>query len=196
MPSQYILVTPGSEVFKPYDKKRDCYEQLTNFMKLPTRGKICALYGLRRTGKTVMMEQCIAELPEEEKQKSAYLLCLNGCDMLEVRRVMEPLYEKGTRNFFIDEITAVTDFQKYGNVLSDYFSAKGAKVIIAGTDSLGIMLAESDILYDRIQMIHTKTVKLYIFSFCNLFIFTFIIIYFAPTLFLFFLHIFSHSSCE
>lgn len=56
MPSQYILVTPGSEVFKPYDKKRDCYEQLTNFMKLPTRGKICALYGLRRTGKTVMME--------------------------------------------------------------------------------------------------------------------------------------------
>lgn len=84
MPSQYILVTPGSEVFKPYDKKRDCYEQLTNFMKLPTRGKICALYGLRRTGKTVMMEQCIAELPEEEKQKSAYLLCLNGCDMLEV----------------------------------------------------------------------------------------------------------------
>lgn len=164
MPSQYILVTPGSEVFKPYDKKRDCYEQLTNFMKLPTRGKICALYGLRRTGKTVMMEQCIAELPEEEKQKSAYLLCLNGCDMLEVRRVMEPLYEKGTRNFFIDEITAVTDFQKYGNVLSDYFSAKGAKVIIAGTDSLGIMLAESDILYDRIQMIHTSHVPYAEFS--------------------------------
>lgn len=72
---------------------------------------------------------------------------------------MEPLYENGTRNFFIDEITAVTDFQKYGNVLSDYFSAKGAKVIIAGTDSLGIMLAESDILYDRIQMIHTSILK-------------------------------------
>ena len=90
--------------------------------------------------------------------------CLNGCDMLEIRRVMEPLYENGTRNFFIDEITAVTDFQKYGNVLSDYFSAKGAKVIIAGTDSLGIMLAESDILYDRIQMIHTSHVPYAEFS--------------------------------
>lgn len=77
---------------------------------------------------------------------------------------MEPLYENGTRNFFIDEITAVTDFQKYGNVLSDYFSAKGAKVIIAGTDSLGIMLAESDILYDRIQMIHTSHVPYAEFS--------------------------------
>ena len=113
MPSLYIMVTPGSEVFEHYDQKRDCYEQLTNFMNLPTHGKICALYGLRRTGKTVMMEQCIAELPEEEKQKSAYLLCLNGCDMLDVRRVMEPLYAKCTRNFFIYEITAVTDFQKY-----------------------------------------------------------------------------------
>lgn len=30
---------------------------------------------------------------------------------------MEPLYENGTRNFFIDEITAVTDFQKYGVVV-------------------------------------------------------------------------------
>lgn len=164
MYSQYIMVTPGSKVFGPYHEKRDCYEQLINFMKLHTHGKICALYGLRRTGKTVMMEQCIAELPEEEKQKSAYLLCLNGCDMLEIRRVMEPLYENGTRNFFIDEITAVTDFQKYGNVLSDYFSAKGAKVIIAGTDSLGIMLAESDILYDRIQMIHTSHVPYAEFS--------------------------------
>ena len=49
MPSQYIMVTPGSEVFEHYDQKRDCYEQLTNFMNLPTHGKICALYGLRRT---------------------------------------------------------------------------------------------------------------------------------------------------
>lgn len=74
MYSQYIMVTPGSKVFGPYHEKRDCYEQLINFMKLHTHGKICALYGLRRTGKTVMMEQGIAELPEEEKQKSAYLL--------------------------------------------------------------------------------------------------------------------------
>ena len=49
-----------------------------------------------------------------------------------------------------------------GNILFSY--AKGAKVIIAGTDSLGIMLAESDILYDRIQMIHTSHVPYAEFS--------------------------------
>lgn len=80
-------------------------------MKLHTHGKICALYGLRRTGKTVMMEQGIAELPEEEKQKSAYLLCLNGCDMLEIRRVMEPLYENGTRNFSLMKLRPSRTFK-------------------------------------------------------------------------------------
>ena len=32
MPSQYIMVTPGSEVLQHYDLKRDSYEQLTYFM--------------------------------------------------------------------------------------------------------------------------------------------------------------------
>mgnify|MGYP000137477355 CR=1 FL=1 len=44
------------------------------------------------------------------------------------------------------------------------FAAKGAKIVIAGTDSLGIMLAQSDILYDRIQMIHTSYIPFAEFS--------------------------------
>ena len=49
-------------------------------------------------------------------------------------------------------------------LFSDYFAAKGAKIVIAGTDSLGIMLAQSDILYDRIQMIHTSYIPFAEFS--------------------------------
>ena len=78
-------------------------------------GKICALYGLRRTGKTVMMYQYISELSDKDKEKTVYILCLRECDMLELRQAMEDLYDKGVRNFFLDEITEVTDFQKYGN---------------------------------------------------------------------------------
>lgn len=164
MADKNIDIIMGKQIVTSYIRKRDCYEQLKDFMQHEYPGKICALYGLRRTGKTVMMHQYISELSDQDKEKTAYLLCLRECDMLEVRQVMENLYDKGICNFFLDEITEVTDFQKYGNTLSDYFSAKGAKIVIAGTDSLGIMLAESDILYDRIQMIHTSYVPFAEFS--------------------------------
>ena len=49
--------------------------------------------------------------------------------MLEVRQVME-IYTIRYLQLFLDEITEVTDFQKYGNTLSDYFSAKGAKLLL------------------------------------------------------------------
>ena len=159
-----INIIMGNQIATSYVRKRDCYNQLKGFMQHEYPGKICALYGLRRTGKTVMMYQYISELSDKDKEKTVYILCLRECDMLELRQAMEDLYDKGVRNFFLDEITEVTDFQKYGNTFSDYFAAKGAKIVIAGTDSLGIMLAQSDILYDRIQMIHTSYIPFAEFS--------------------------------
>ena len=54
-----------------YPEKRDCYSELYKYVTEHNpdyNGKICALYGLRRTGKTVMMNQCISELPRERKE--------------------------------------------------------------------------------------------------------------------------------
>lgn len=164
MSEKNINIIMGKQIATSYVRKRDCYNQLKDFMQHEYPGKICALYGLRRTGKTVMMYQYISELSDKDKEKTVYILCLRECDMLELRQAMEDLYDKGVRNFFLDEITEVTDFQKYGNTFSDYFAAKGAKIVIAGTDSLGIMLAQSDILYDRIQMIHTSYIPFAEFS--------------------------------
>ena len=144
-----------------YQEKRDCYSDLADYVTstdLKYFGKICALYGLRRTGKTVMMYQCIANLDPEIQEQSVYIFCKEPCDMLELEYVMDDLYEQGFRYFFIDEITRVEDLQAYGNVLSDYFITIGTKVVIAGTDSLGIYLAKTDILYDRVVLLHTSQV--------------------------------------
>lgn len=105
-----------------------------------------------------MMNQCISELPPEEKEKSVYILCKEACDMLEVEQVIDDLYEKGKRFFFIDEVTLIEDLQVYGNVFSDYYRTMGAKIVIAGTDSFGIYMAKTDILYDRTIMIHTSQI--------------------------------------
>ena len=144
-----------------YPEKRDCYPKLYKYITEHNpdyNGKICALYGLRRTGKTVMMNQCISELPPEEKEKSVYILCKETCDMLEMEQVLDELYEKGKRLFFIDEVTLIEDLQVYGNVFSDYYRTMGAKIVIAGTDSFGIYMAKTDILYDRTILIHTSQI--------------------------------------
>ena len=90
-------------------------------------GKICALYGLRRTGKTVMMYQYISELSDKDKEKTVYIFAYGNVICLNCGRQWEDLYDKGVRNFFLDEITEVTDFQKYGNTFSDYLQQKELK---------------------------------------------------------------------
>ena len=78
--------------------------------------------------------------------------------MLEMEQVLDELYEKGKRLFFIDEVTLIEDLQVYGNVFSDYYRTMGAKIVIAGTDSFGIYMAKTDILYDRTILIHTSQI--------------------------------------
>lgn len=48
-----INIIMGNQIATSYVRKRDCYNQLKGFMQHEYPGKICALYGLRRTGKTV-----------------------------------------------------------------------------------------------------------------------------------------------
>lgn len=161
----YLDIACGEDIPKTsFKKKRDIYLQLKKYMDQPYEAKICALYGLRRTGKTVMMWQCVGDMTQEEREKSCYILCRIGSDILDIRRAMSELMDKGIKNFFIDEITYADGFLEGGNVLSDYYAARDCKVVIAGTDSLGIRLAETDILYDRVNTIHTSIIPFAEFS--------------------------------
>ncbi|MCC8127161.1 MAG: AAA family ATPase, partial [Clostridiales bacterium] len=162
-----IQIRSGKDVCETFRmqglwKKRDCYQDLEYFMKdnsANTYGKICALYGLRRSGKTVMMEQCISAMPEEEQEKCFYLLCRRNseADVDTLYDCLDGLMEQGAKYIFIDEITYLHGFQAAANELSDYYG-KMAKIVIAGTDSLGIRFSMSDSLYDRVYPIHTTRV--------------------------------------
>lgn len=46
--------------------KRDCFDSLMKYLKSQCGSRICILYGLRRTGKTTMLQQAILELPLSE----------------------------------------------------------------------------------------------------------------------------------
>ena len=133
--------------------KRDCFSTLQKFVAGSYGGKICILYGLRRTGKTTLLFQMLSELPIE---KTAYIKVQTTDDMSRLTKDLKVLFELGYRYVFIDEITLLSDFIDTAAVLSDVFSMMGMKIVVSGTDSLGFAMANRDELYDRSVTIHTS----------------------------------------
>ena len=133
--------------------KRDCFSTLQKFVNGSYDGKICILYGLRRTGKTTLLYQMLSELPIE---KTAYIKVQTTDDMSRLTKDLKALFELGYRYVFIDEITLLSDFIDTAAVLSDVFSMMGMKIVVSGTDSLGFAMANRDELYDRSVTIHTS----------------------------------------
>lgn len=134
-------------------KKRDCYKKLKKFINEDYDGKICILYGLRRTGKTTLLFQMISEFPIEQ---TAYIKIQTTDNMSKLTKDLNLLFKQGYKYVFVDEITLMEDFINTAAVLSDVFSMMGMKIVVSGTDSLGFAMANRDELYDRSVMIHTS----------------------------------------
>lgn len=133
--------------------KRDCFEKLQKFVGGAYDGKICILYGLRRTGKTTLLFQMLANLPVDQ---TAYIKVQTTDNMSHLTKDLYLLFKLGYKYVFIDEITLLNDFINTAAVLSDVFSMMGMKIVVSGTDSLGFAMANRDELYDRSVMIHTS----------------------------------------
>ena len=137
-------------------KKRDCYKYLKKYINCNYVGKVCILYGLRRTGKTTMLFQLVGEL---NKKETAYIKIDKKDNMGLLLKDIKVLNEMGYKNILIDEITLMDDFIDCASVLSDVYSMLGMKIVMSGTDSLGFLLADRDELYDRNIMIHTSFIS-------------------------------------
>ena len=132
--------------------RRECYGLLERYLKSNSSGKVCLIYGLRRTGKTTLLLQAISQLPAAE---TAYIKALSSDDMAMLNRDLKRLKEDGIKYVFVDEITLMSDFIDSASLLSDVYAMMGMKVVLSGTDSLGLMLSTDDELYDRSFTIHT-----------------------------------------
>lgn len=134
-------------------KKRDCFATLQQFVTRDIDGKICILYGLRRTGKTTLLFQMISELPVEQ---TAYIKVKTTDNMSKLTKDLEVLRKNGCKYVFIDEITLMEDFINTAAILSDIYAMMGMKIVVSGTDSLGFAMANRNELYDRSVTIHTS----------------------------------------
>ncbi|MDO5406781.1 MAG: AAA family ATPase [Eubacteriales bacterium] len=152
------FVLKSDEVQK---KRRFCYKQLMGF--LLTRGKdICALMGIRRTGKTVLMLQAIYDLMTTyhiPAERIAYITIgeKNTLDDMELMHAIDRLAAQDVRYIFVDEISYVHMELEDNtlNLLADRLAKSGVKIVIAGTFSYAIRLLAKETLFDRMQLIDT-----------------------------------------
>jgi predicted AAA+ superfamily ATPase len=132
--------------------KRECVDRLMAYLESKTVGKVCLIYGLRRTGKTTMLLQSIFSLPIEN---TAYIKIMGKDKMANLNRDLKKLQEKGFKYIFVDEVTLMEDFIDSSSLLSDVYAMNGMKIVLSGTDSLGFAISAEDELYDRCMTIHT-----------------------------------------
>lgn len=133
-------------------QKRDCFSGIEKYLNGDYFGRVCVVYGLRRTGKTTMLYQAIADLPINE---TVYIKARVGEDMGMLNQDLKKLVSRGYKYIFLDEITLLDDFIDSAALLSDIYAMQGIKIVMSGTDSLGFWFAEHNELYDRAIMIHT-----------------------------------------
>jgi len=136
-------------------QKRDLFSKIEKYIYSDDRTHVCAVYGLRRTGKTTMLFQAIADMKAEDFAKAAYIKFKTSNAMRAAERDMQKLWEAGYRYVFLDEVTLLEDFIDTAAVFSDIYVAMGMKIVLSGTDSLGFWFAEGNELYDRVRMVHT-----------------------------------------
>ena len=136
-------------------RKREIFQQLHDYVFGEPQNKVLILYGLRRTGKTTMIRQILAEMRDAELSETAFIQVTTKDTLATVNRNLAQLEEQGFRYVFLDEVTLMDDFIEGAALFSDIFATSGMKIVLSGTDSLGFLFAEDEQLYDRCILLHT-----------------------------------------
>lgn len=139
-------------------KKRECFSKLQAYVYGDSTDRVFILYGLRRTGKTTLIRQLIAEMSEEMLAQTAFVQINATIDLPKINMDLKQLSKQGYRYVFIDEVTLMDDFIEGAALFSDVYASSGMKIVLSGTDSLGFLFSEDRELYDRCFMLHTTFV--------------------------------------
>lgn len=139
-------------------QKRDAYDKVLDFIQSDRcrDGVVCVIYGLRRTGKTTIMEQVMTD--NADKFSFEFWEATKKDTMNDVYVCLDEAMEHQVDCVFIDEITNVPDFIDDAALLADIYAKEGLRIILAGTDSLSFVFAENSSLYGRTETISTTYV--------------------------------------
>ena len=118
--------------------KRELYKDINRWMD---RKQVIAIVGLRRTGKTTLMSQLMAEMEtvcmyfsfdEEETQNKETLVFV----------IDYMINRLGSDHLFLDEIHYVHDWE---GVIKRYYDQRGVKFILSGSESMNLSKAHESL---------------------------------------------------
>ena len=136
-------------------QKRICFETLDDFLYDKKRNRVCFVSGLRRTGKTVVLLQAMAEMKEKDFEKTAYLRLENNDKTAAFRQDMQALFDKGIRFVLVDEATVTADFTEIALLCTDVFAGMGMTIVLCGADPILMQRVVKRELYGRAVLIDT-----------------------------------------
>lgn len=158
--------TSGQKCLELFDKantviaKRVQTSNIEKFLCEPSNCNIMIVYGVRRTGKTYMMQQAVTTLLKSgiNPEEVVYItISKSGIDCDTLYDYICALQRHNVKYIIIDELTYAKGDVGFVNLLSDTFI--NTKFLFSGTDSLGFSELLRTALYDRVSVIHTTYVS-------------------------------------
>ncbi len=140
-------------VDKIYPTKRQCYQQLEQYLLRDTTNYGCILFGTRRTGKTVMMLQAMQQMKALGRNAVYVRAIKNEITGIMLGAYITALFDFGYDCIFVDELTYVSEDLEM--TVSMVEAIDGHKLVISATDSLALRQLETGSLYDRCVRIDT-----------------------------------------
>lgn len=141
-------------------KQRDCLSKIIEFLNNDEcySGKVLVIAGLRRTGKTTLLEQAVCQAEINEKD-CAFIEAQEGDEekgspadtMKDIDLAIKDAKDHGKQIVVIDEITKVSDFLSKASSMPDVFAKEGIRIVLTGTDSLGLLFAQEKELLNRVS---------------------------------------------
>ena len=128
--------------------RRDIVSDIVQFMQTPFLNRIGVLYGLRRTGKTTLLQHTFLSL-DNIREKSVVFLLKHGDSSAQFELQVEKFYREGITTFYIDEFISMTDYVDTAEDLANKYASLGLKFLISGTHSTGFNVLFRDKWRDR-----------------------------------------------
>jgi len=135
---------------------RDAYFEAESFVSRRDTVRLVGLiYGMRSTGKTVILKQLAGRA--DFVSESAYLtLNYDEYSINDVYTWMKNLQRIGIKYFYIDEITWADGFADRAMGFADRFASHSSvRIILSGTDSLAFTFAKQSSLHGRYMQFNT-----------------------------------------
>jgi len=152
--------------------KRNAYTAMETYTHQSDLHKVGVVNGMRNTGKTVILLQLAGRGERDAQnnilywQQSAYIsLKYKEYDVATLCAYVANLRRLGIKYIYIDEVTYADGFVDYASGLSDEVDSR-FRIVLSGTDTIGIVFAEQESLYHR--YVDVKTTPMGYKEYCSL----------------------------